>query len=185
MTKEEFRSAMMQRKMSVDLLLKFPIVARDAFPTTEDLRLDIVRIRQISKWFQYTIGLEAKRVKVYVKADNGKNLQKGGMTNLVFEAENLTYKVPIRLREDFYSGATQIQHWYIPTRELLNYMENTMYKDLQKMQEDCMRCIRKLDYYLGIIKETEQTIADCISRVPSVICPEFIVEHKQVFDDVD
>lgn len=183
MTKEEFRSAMMQRKMSVDLLLKFPIVARDAFPTLEDLRLDVVRVKQISKWFQYALGFEAAKVKIYARADNGKNLQKRGMTNLVFEAENLTYKVPIRLKEDFYVGATNIQHWYIPTKELLNDMETTMYKDLQQMQEDCMRCMRKLDCYLGIIKETEQVIADCISKVPSVICPEFIVKHKQVFDD--
>lgn len=184
MTKEEFRSAMMQRKMSLDLLSKFPVVARDAFSHVEgDLRLDVVRIRQIQKWFQLLIGAEARNVKIYAKADNGKNLQKCGKTNLVFEAEHATYRIPIVLKEDFYSGETNLRHWYIPLRPLLEYMENTMYADIESMKDDCMRCMRRLDSYLQIIADTEKCIAECIERVPAAICPEFIVNYKQTFED--
>lgn len=185
MTKEEFRSSLMERIQSLDYLLKFPIVARDAFAGVDNLKLDVVRIRQISKWFRLQLGADAQNVKVYAKAENGKNLQKFGSTNLVFEAAHFTYCIPIVLQKGFYEGQTRIPYYTIPVAPLIDYMETTMYADLTKERKGCVGCIRNLSKYLQIIEETEKHIADCIEAVPDIVCPEFIVKHKVSFDDYE
>ncbi len=183
MTKEEFRSSLIERIQSLDYLLKFPIVARDAFAGVDNIRLDIVRIRQIQKWFRLQLGADAQNVKIYAKADNGKNLQKFGSTNLVFEAAHYTYNIPIVLQKDFYDGQTRIPYYTISAEYLIDYMENTMYAELTKERKGCVGCMKNLSKYLVIIEETEKRIAECVESVPDIVCPEFIVKHKIAFDD--